>query len=88
MYDSMGFLTERERKILLMLKEKKSVRDIAKKLNVSDSSLSRSISNIRIKAMEIEDDIEFFQEIGFVKIKDGKIEFISRDKDPKILGKK
>ncbi len=84
----MGFLTERERKILLMLKEKKSVRDIAKKLNVSDSSLSRSISNIRIKAMEIEDDIEFFQEIGFVKIKDGKIEFISRDKDPKILGKK
>jgi FixJ family two-component response regulator len=83
----MGFLTERERKILLMLKEEKSVRDIAKKLNVSDSSLSRSISNIRIKAMELEDDIKFFQEIGFVKIKDGKIDFISRDKDPKILGK-
>lgn len=81
----MGFLTEREREIMRLLREGKSVSQIGEHFGVSDTSVSRSISNIRTKALHLEDDINFMVEIGFVKIKGGGLEFISRDKDPKVL---
>ena len=56
----MGFLTERERKVLLLIKDGKAIKDIAKELKVAYPCVSRSVSNIRIKAMDIEDDINFF----------------------------
>ena len=82
----MGFLTEREREILVMLSEGKKVSEIAKILGVSLASVSRSITRIRMKCMEIEDDIEFLQGIGFVVIRNNRLTFIGRD--PKILTKR
>ncbi len=78
----MGFLTEREHKIMIMLKDGTPVRIIATKLKVSDTSISRSITNIRVKAKEIEEDMQFFMDVGFVK---GNFEFIAYNKDPKAL---
>ena len=70
------------------LKEKESVQDIGKHFGVSDTSISRSIKNIRTKIMDLEDDLDFLVKIGFVKIKDGKLDFISRSRDPKVLSEK
>lgn len=84
----MGFLTKRERKIMEMLKNGKSVRKIGNFFKVSDTSISRSISNIRTKALDLEDDIEFLTNIGFLEIKKNKLVFLSTDKDPKSLGEK
>ncbi len=42
-------------------------------------------SLIRIKALDLEDDIEFLKKIGFLEIKKNKLVFISTDKDPKAL---
>jgi FixJ family two-component response regulator len=75
----MGFITGRERQILWLLKGGRKVMEIADELGVKMSSISRSISNVRHKCMEIEDDIDFLQEVGFLDIVDGDIEFISRD---------
>jgi len=75
----MGFITGRERQILKLLRRGKKVMEIAEELGVKMSSISRSISNVRHKCMEIEDDVDFLQEVGFLNIKDGYIEFISRD---------
>ena len=83
----MGFLTEREREIMQMLKDGKNVREIGKHFRVSDASISRSISNIRNKAIQIEDDMEFMLNIGFLKVKAGGFQFITRNKDPKALSK-
>lgn len=83
----MGFLTERERQIMQMLKEGKTIGEIGKHYRVSDASISRSISNIRTKALDIEDDVEFMIDIGFLKIKKDKFEFLARNKDPKALSK-
>lgn len=84
----MGFLTERERQIMRFLKQGKSVSQIGEHFGVSDTSVSRSISNIRTKALDLEDDIDFMVEVGFVKIEKRRLEFVSRDKDPKALAKK
>ncbi|MCJ2562576.1 MAG: LuxR C-terminal-related transcriptional regulator [Candidatus Thermoplasmatota archaeon] len=75
----MGFITGRERQILRLLKGGRKVMEIADELGVKMSSISRSISNVRHKCMEIEDDVDFLQEVGFLDIVDGDIEFISRD---------
>lgn len=83
----MGFITERERQIIQMLKEGKSVREIGKHFGVSDASISKSISNIRSKTLDLEDDIEFLLGVGFLRIKDKKIECIARNRDPKVLSK-
>jgi DNA-binding NarL/FixJ family response regulator len=77
--EDMGIITERERAILESLKEGMKVMDIAKEFGVATTSISRSISNIRHKCLELEDDIEFLLEIGFLRIRDGGLEFISRD---------
>jgi len=81
----MGFLTERERQIMQMLKNGKSVREIGRHFKISETSVSRSISNIRTKALDLEDDVKFMVNIGFLKIKNNRLEFISRNKDPKAL---
>jgi len=83
----MGILTERERGVMKMLKVGKSVREISKHFGVSITSISRSISNIRNKELDLEDDMEFLIDIGFLRIRKDKFEFITRDKDPKALSK-
>lgn len=75
----MGFLTRRERQILRLLRKGKKVMEVAEELGVDTSSISRSIKNVRHKCMEIEDDVDFLQDVGFLNIRDGYIEFISRD---------
>jgi len=84
--ESMGFITGRERQILRLLKRGKKVMEIADELGVKMSSISRSISNVRHKCFELEDDLDFLREVGFLDIVDGDIEFISRD--PKDLGRR
>lgn len=79
----MGSLTEREKDILRLLSNGNSVAQIAEKLDVSLASVSRSISRIRLKCLELEDDIATLNEVGFLKIENNKIKFISRD--PKSL---
>lgn len=82
----MGFLTERERQIMEMLKQCKTVREIGKYFKVSDASISNSISNIKMKVKNLEEDIEFLKEIEFLEV--SELEFISKDRDPKALSKK
>jgi len=82
----MGFLTEREKTILLYLSQGMSVTDISKKLGITLSSTSRSISRIRGKCLELEDDMNFLKEIGMLKIERDGFHFISRD--PKALKNK
>ena len=82
----MGFLTEREKTILLCLSQGMSVTDISKKLGITLSSTSRSISRIRGKCLELEDDMNFLKEIGMLKIERDGFRFISRD--PKALKNK
>ena len=81
----MGFLTERERNILRWLREGLAVNEIGRRLGVSDTSVSRSISNIRVKAGSLAEDVEFLAEIGFLRVRTGRLEFLSRDRDPKAL---
>jgi hypothetical protein len=83
----MGFLTEREKEILRHLREGKSVMDIGKLLEVPVTSVSRSITSIKRKARDIEEDIAFLREIGYLSFDKGKMKFISADRDPKALGR-
>lgn len=83
----MGFLTEREKEIIRLLKEGKTVRDIGKKFGVSDSSISKSITNIRTKGMYLKEDVEFLIAIGLVSIEEGELKFLTADRDPKALAK-
>ena len=83
----MSFLTEREKTIMQMLKDGASVRDIGKHFKVSDASIAKSINSIRAKTLDLEEDFEFLTEIGFMKITDGKLEFLSKGRDPKDLAK-
>ena len=81
----MGFITEREREILKMLRAGGRVKDIGKHFKVSDASVSKSISNVKNKIIDLEDDIEFLICVDFLTISDNKLEFISRSRDPKAL---
>ena len=71
-----------------MLKEGRQIQKIAKDLGVPRSSISRSIKQIRLKLFELKDEIEFLQEIGFLRIGDNKLQFLTRDMDPKALSGK
>lgn len=84
----MAYLTEREKEIVILLKQGMSVNDIGKKLNTPTTSISRSITSIRRKAQDIQEDVSFLKDIGFLKIEGGEISFISPNRDPKALGKK
>ncbi len=84
----MTYITEREKVIVMLLKEGLSVRDIGIKLNTPMTSISRSITSIRRKAQDIQEDVTFFKDVGFLRIEDGELLFLSPDRDPKFLGKK
>lgn len=81
----MGTITDREKQIMELLKRGKTVKEIAKTLGIAESSVSGSISRIRLKTHEIEEDINFLEEIGLLCIEKGRLKFVSRD--PKVLGK-
>ena len=83
----MGFLTDREKEIMQMLKDGDSVREIGKHFNVSDASIAKSINSIRAKTLDLEADVEFLTKIGFMEIKDGELIFLSKGRDPKDLAK-
>lgn len=83
----MGILTEREKEIFRHLREGKSVIEISRVLKTPVTSISRSITSIRRKSQDMEEDIKFLQEIGFLSIEKGHLKFISPDRDPKALGK-
>ena len=84
----MGVLTEREKQIMRMLAEEVSVGDIGKKFKVSETSISRSITNIRRKIQDMEGDLEFLIGIGFFNIQGNEIHCISENRDPKALAGK
>jgi len=83
----MGIFTDREKQILQHLHEGEKTSEIASILKMSQTSVSRALKNIRIKAIDIEKDIEFMLEIGYIQIKGNKIIFKSEDKNPKAIGK-
>ncbi|WP_236993948.1 LuxR C-terminal-related transcriptional regulator, partial [Methanomassiliicoccus luminyensis] len=84
---SMGILTEREKEVMSLLRRGKSVKDIGKELKIPVTSVSRSITSIRRKAQDMEEDILFLRKLGYLDIKDCKIVFITPDRDPKALSK-
>lgn len=83
----MGILTEREKEIIRMLKNGMSAKKIAGKLDIPVTSVSRSITSIKRKAQDIEEDLLFMREIGFLSM-EGQVKFITPDRDPKALSKK
>jgi len=83
----MGILTEREKEILRLLREGKGVMDIGKLLEVPVTSISRSVTSIKRKARDIEEDIAFMREIKYLSIDKGQIKFLTPDRDPKALKK-
>jgi DNA-binding CsgD family transcriptional regulator len=86
--ESMSILTEREREILRHLKDGESVMTIGRKLKTPVTSISRSITSIKRKAQDMEEDISFLQEIGYLSISKGQIFFTAPDRDPKSLAKR
>ncbi len=84
----MTYLTEREKDVISMLKQNMSVNEIGKKLNTPTTSISRSITSIKRKAQDIQEDVAFLRDVGFLKIEAGELSFISPNRDPKALSKK
>lgn len=84
----MAYITEREKVIVMLSKEGMSVRDIGTKLDTPMTTISRSITSIRRKAQDIQEDVAFFKEMGFLQIEDGELSFLSPNRDPKVLSKK
>ena len=83
----MTYLTEREKEVISMLKQGMSVNEIGKKLETPTTSISRSITSIRRKAQDIQEDVAFLKSVGFLKIEGGELSFFSPNRDPKSLGK-
>ncbi len=83
----MTILTEREKQIIRMLKDGISVGEIGKRFKVSETSISRSITNIRRKIEDMEADFAFLLDIGFFSIQGNEIHCISESRDPKALAK-
>ncbi len=75
----MAIFTERDREIIRLLRAGNNVSGVADKLGVSVSSVSKSISKIKLKTYEIQDGLEFLLNNGFVKIEENKLSFIHRD---------
>ena len=82
-----GILTERKKEILWHLRKGKSVMDIGKLLEIPITSVSRPITSIKRKARDIEEDIAFMREIGYISFDKGEIKFIFADRDPRALAK-
>lgn len=83
----MTYLTEREKEVVSMLKQGMSVNDIAAKLKIKTTSVSRSITSIRRKAQDIQEDVAFLKGVGFLRIEGGELSCISPNRDPKALNK-
>jgi len=83
----MGILTPREKEILRYLRQGKSVKDIGKLVGTPITSISRSITSVRRKAQDIEEDVQFFCEIGYASIEKGRLKFLTANRDPKALSK-
>ena len=83
----MGILTEREKEILRHLREGESVMEIARKLQTPVTSISRSITSIKRKAKDMEEDIAFLQQIGYLTLSKGHLAFTAPDRDPKALSR-
>jgi predicted DNA-binding protein YlxM (UPF0122 family) len=81
-------LTSREREIMRLLKDGRSIPEIAKTLKVPRPSISRSIASIKLKLYEIKTEIDFLTEIGFITIENGVMKYAARDMDPRVLAKK
>lgn len=84
----MGILTTREKEILGYLSEGKSVKEIGKLVGTPITSISRSITSIRRKAQDMEEDFDYMTEIGYVSIEKGQFKFLTADRDPKALSRK
>lgn len=84
----MGILTSRERQILALLREGSRVSEIAKRFRVSQTSISRSISNIRKKVQDIEEEVRFLCQVGYFGIRNGSLTNNSRDGDPKSIARR
>lgn len=83
----LGILTEREKEILRRLREGESVMEIARRLQTPVTSISRSITGIKRKAKDMEEDVAFLQEIGYLSLSKGYVSFTAPDRDPKALSK-
>ena len=83
----MTYLTEREKEVVSMLKQGMSVNDIAGKLEIKMTSVSRSITSIRRKVQDIQEDVAFLTDVGFLKLEGGGLSCISPNRDPKALNK-
>jgi DNA-binding CsgD family transcriptional regulator len=83
----MGIFTDREKEIMKLLSEGKRTSVIAKDLDTNQTTISRALKNIRIKAIDIERDVEFMMEIGYIQIRANKLCFASDDKNPKAIRK-
>jgi DNA-binding NarL/FixJ family response regulator len=81
----MSILTERERKIMRALKAGKTIPVIAKDLKVPRSSVSRSITAIKLKMYELKDEVDFLRKIGFLRIEKDELKFLSESMNPKVL---
>jgi len=66
-FQLMGYLTDREKRIIELLVKGYRTREISKELEISDTSVSRSIRNIKFKLIEIEEDIHFLERNGLVE---------------------
>ncbi len=84
----MGVLTHRERQILTLLREGARVRDIAKRFRISPTSVSRSISNIRRKAKDVEEEVRFLCKVGYFSVRNGGLVDNTRDGDPKSIARR
>jgi hypothetical protein len=60
---------------------------IGRLLEVPVTSVSRSITSMKRKARDVEEDIAFMVEIKHVSIDKGRIRFLTSDRDPKAIRK-
>jgi hypothetical protein len=58
-----------------------------KKLGTPTTSISRSITSIWGKAQDIQEDVAFLKEVGFLGIEGGMLSFISPNRDPNSLSR-
>ena len=84
----MGILTPCEKEILRYLRQGKSVKEIGKLVGTPITSISRSITSIRREAQDIEEDIQFFCEMGYASIEKGHLKFLTANRDPNALSRK
>jgi len=81
-------LTPREKEILRYLRQGKSVKKIGKLIGTPIANISRSITSIRRKAQDIEEDIQFFCEMGYASTEKGHLKSLTANRDPKALSRK